>query len=366
MTEQEPAAATDVSADELMAKWRAKRQAAAQPATAASPAPAAPRKASKAERDDAETVTPASLRPHDAPPCPDCGERPVRQIVAVGVTIDLKRCQPCADALAAVEREAAESERTHARKVVSLERSANITRLLHTAGFNVRDLGNASFQTFDPVEDAEGLLAAKRFLATSLDWLALDAASPGSAGPGPVLYLSSRRPNETVAPGNGKTHLQAAIARALLLDPAFPAKGVAYVFLPDYLNELRAGVEGGSYHDHIQRLKWAPVAMIDDIGAHRWNPWVIETLTDITNARLGRPTLYASNWQLDELAALAQGELRGARGTRPIYGAGNYDDEDSILDPTEAIYRLISRISARAEQITLHGRDRRPGLRAQA
>jgi len=110
--------------------------------------------------------------------------------------------------------------------------------------------------------------------------------------------------------GCGKTHLAAAIANHRIKqgNPAF------FVIVPDLLDHLRATYSPSSdvaYDELFERVRNAPLLVLDDLGRQSSTPWAEEKLFQILNHRFNAelPTVVTINSlkQLDErLAARLQ------------------------------------------------------------
>ena len=110
--------------------------------------------------------------------------------------------------------------------------------------------------------------------------------------------------------GCGKTHLAAAIAnyRIKIGQPAF------FVIIPDLLDHLRATFSPSSdvaYDELFERVRNAPLLVLDDLGRQSSTPWAEEKLFQILNHRFNAelPTVVTINSlkQLDDrLAARLQ------------------------------------------------------------
>ncbi len=103
-------------------------------------------------------------------------------------------------------------------------------------------------------------------------------------------------------PGCGKTHLAAAIAnyRRTRGQPAL------FVVVPDLLDYLRSTFSPDStvsYDDLFERVKGAPLLILDDLGAQSNKPWAEEKLYQLINYRynLELPTVATSNYDLDSI-----------------------------------------------------------------
>lgn len=102
--------------------------------------------------------------------------------------------------------------------------------------------------------------------------------------------------------GCGKTHLAAAIVNATL------DEGRVALFLntPDLLDHLRASFAPDadlSYEALFERLRNAPLLVLDDLGAQSSTPWAQEKLFQLLNHRynLRLPTVITTNQRLDEI-----------------------------------------------------------------
>lgn len=103
-------------------------------------------------------------------------------------------------------------------------------------------------------------------------------------------------------PGNGKSHLAAAIVNRLLAD------GVCCVFrtVPALLKKIQATWDediGVTEHSLVQALVSADLVILDDAGAEKWSAWSESTLYYVIDERYRwkRPVVVTSNCSLDEL-----------------------------------------------------------------
>jgi DNA replication protein DnaC len=134
--------------------------------------------------------------------------------------------------------------------------------------------------------------------------------------------------------GTGKTTL-AMLASRSALDAG---RSVAIYSVPRLLSEIRATYDAdseGSYVDFLDRLARVDLLHLDDLGAERSSPWVLEQLYAIVNARYEdeRAVLITTNLSLEHLT-------------------------EQITD------RTVSRLKEMCEVLPLHGPDVRAGLRA--
>jgi len=103
--------------------------------------------------------------------------------------------------------------------------------------------------------------------------------------------------------GTGKTTLAMLVSRHALE----AGRSVAIYSLPRLLAEIRTTFDDGnanSYVDLLDRLTAVDLLHIDDVGAEKTTPWVLEQLYAIVNARYEdqRSILVTTNLERDELA----------------------------------------------------------------
>ncbi len=103
--------------------------------------------------------------------------------------------------------------------------------------------------------------------------------------------------------GTGKTTLAMLVSRHALE----AGHSVAIYSLPRLLAEIRTTFEGDrstSYVDLLDRLTSVDLLHIDDVGAEKTTPWVLEQLYAIVNARYEdeRSIIITTNLERDELA----------------------------------------------------------------
>lgn len=140
--------------------------------------------------------------------------------------------------------------------------------------------------------------------------------------------------------GVGKTYLLGAIANELA------EKGIktTLVHFPSFAVEMKSAIGNNSVADQVDRIKKAPILMLDDIGADSMSSWIRDdVLGVILEYRMQQqlPTFFSSNFTMDQLA---EEHLRvNQRG----------DDE-----PLKA-QRLMQRIRFLAREVPMTGYNRR-------
>lgn len=125
---------------------------------------------------------------------------------------------------------------------------------------------------------------------------ALQTARDFAADPQDWLVFNS------VAYGNGKTHLAAAIANELLNQ----GKPVLFVVVPDLLDYLRAAYNpaaGVRYDKRFEEVKTAELLVLDDLGTESATPWAREKLYQLFNYRYNArlPTVITTALRVEEI-----------------------------------------------------------------
>ncbi len=129
--------------------------------------------------------------------------------------------------------------------------------------------------------------------------------------------------------GTGKTTLAMLVAKTALE----AGRSVAIYSLPRLLNEIRRTYDessGGSYLALIDRLVQVDLLHVDDLGAEKSSPWVLEQLYAIVNARY--------------------------EAERAMVITTNLDRDALVEQVTE---RTVSRLEEMCEVIPVYGEDRR-------
>jgi DNA replication protein DnaC len=110
--------------------------------------------------------------------------------------------------------------------------------------------------------------------------------------------------------GCGKTHLASAVGNFRLQrgDP------VLFMTVPDLLDHLRstyAPTSDTGYDETFERLKTAPLLILDDLGAENQSAWALEKLFQLFNQRyaLRLPTIVTTNTDIDQLDGRVRSRL---------------------------------------------------------
>jgi DNA replication protein DnaC len=196
----------------------------------------------------------------------------------------------------------------------------------------LRKLGNLdafTSKTFESFHtDLPGLTALQR---SSLE-TALQVARQFAAQPDGWLLLEG-------AYGCGKTHLAAAVGNARLDHE----EGVLFITTPDLLDHLRNTFGPSSevgYDEMFDRLRNAPLLILDDLGVENPSAWAQEKLFQLLNHRYARriPTVITTNADLNALdprirsRLLDEGAIRRVRISAPDYRTPVQSQENDLAD----------------------------------
>ena len=146
------------------------------------------------------------------------------------------------------------------------------------------NLGPLSRFTFDGLVSPEGLDSGAASLLAS----AAESAKAFAESPSGWLVL--------VGPhGSGKTRLAAAVANRMIE----AGRGVLFVHVPDLMDHLRASfgpTSDMSYDELFERVRSAPLLILDDMGGPGSTPWAQGKLQQIVNHRYseGLPTVFTT------------------------------------------------------------------------
>jgi DNA replication protein DnaC len=109
--------------------------------------------------------------------------------------------------------------------------------------------------------------------------------------------------------GSGKTHLAAAIANEAV-DLGVPT---LFLTVPDLLDTLRAsfGSEDTTFEEAFERVRSAPLLVLDDFGTHNATEWAREKLFQILNHRYVNrlPLVVTMNLPLEEVEGRIRSRL---------------------------------------------------------
>lgn len=141
--------------------------------------------------------------------------------------------------------------------------------------------------------------------------------------------------------GVGKSAIMGAAAREL----ASRGVNVLMVFVPDWIEEMKAAIDTNQVDSKLAVLREVSVLILDDIGAETVTPWVRDSIiAPVLQYRMQRlPTLYTSNLTLTELRK----HLTNAR-----------SKGENIPDPVKA-ERIMERIEPYVTAVRVGGKNRR-------
>jgi hypothetical protein len=171
------------------------------------------------------------------------------------------------------------------------------------------DLRGKRFADFDPDPDRDALQQAKVFAAACGGWIR--AGRPDDP-PGPVLFLTSQRPGEDIAPGNGKSLLACAtlneVAQEHLRVYQHERTGeqwpsIAFVTATDFLDEVRAcyGRDSGrTVQEVIGKYLALDLLAVDDVGTEGGGDDAKNRFFALLDKRK-RPILFTSNYTTKQL-----------------------------------------------------------------
>jgi len=214
--------------------------------------------------------TTQTTSPSDEHVCPYCGRVvPKKRIVLFGRE---RWVQPVCECEAeAHDRQLAEAMERHRKN--EIERR-----------FAMSELGDrfdhCRFDTFQPVPGTESALEAAREFAETF----------GDRKDGLGLLIWGQ-------PGNGKSHLAAAICHQL------KEAGHTVVFqkVPNLLERIRSTFRRGAHESEreiMDALRRCELLVLDDIGAEKVTDWVLEVMFRIIDSRYSwrRPVVFTTNF----------------------------------------------------------------------
>lgn len=135
------------------------------------------------------------------------------------------------------------------------------------------------------------------------------------------------------ASGCGKTHIGAAVVNRLLER----GEPVLFVVVPDLLDHLRAAYQPGAdvgYDELFERVRNAPVLVLDDLGTQAPTPWAQEKLFQLINHRFNTrlPTVVTTNLLPDQIDERLRTRLTDASIARVYVLEARHTSELSALD----------------------------------
>jgi|GEM_PF-6454719 len=168
---------------------------------------------------------------------------------------------------------------------------------------------NKHFADFDPNPDRKALTLARRFAAACNGWF--EAGRPDHAGP--MLFLTSERQGEVIAPGNGKSLLAACVLTWLAENGRLRIyehertgerwPNLVFVTSVDLISEVRSTYgnrDGRTPDEVVGKYLAADVLVLDDIGTEPSGEDATVRMFQVLDKRR-RPTIFTSNYSLDHL-----------------------------------------------------------------
>jgi DNA replication protein DnaC len=175
------------------------------------------------------------------------------------------------------------------RKYYAREQQRELSRML--------DLGSQSFDTFSldwypDRYDADNGCSARENMESVYD-ICADYAHQFGRRPGNLLLFG--------APGLGKTHLSAAIAREVS-DQGWSVVYDTATHIFACFEDQKFGREGENV-SHVERVLNCDLLILDDLGTEMTTAFVQSALYQILNTRLmeHRPTILSTNLKAEEL-----------------------------------------------------------------
>ncbi|KRM72883.1 primosomal protein DnaI [Lacticaseibacillus brantae DSM 23927] len=188
-----------------------------------------------------------------------------------------------------------------------------------------KSIANASLRTYDFTNRTQALLMANDFYLAQI-------SDPKAFHQG--LFLTGPF-------GVGKTYLLGAIAN----DLAKQGQATTLLHYPTFTVDMKNAIGQNQVTPMLNRVKNAPILMLDDIGAESISPWIRDdVLGVILQYRMQEelPTFFSSNKTMDELAGFLAGNDRG--------------DDEAVK-----AQRIMQRIRFLSQEVVVGGENRRLG-----
>jgi DNA replication protein DnaC len=156
--------------------------------------------------------------------------------------------------------------------------------------------------------------------------------------------------------GVGKTHLAAAVLRALI--ERFKVQGL-FVDFTSLIHQIQSTFDPSSAeskHDVLDPVIEVEILVLDELGAQKPSAWVNEILYLIMNSRYTRrlPTLFTTNYRLES----------GVRHSRQNLDRSPAAEEFKLLS-SRISASLLSRLYEMARPVEIHAEDFRREVRMQ-
>jgi len=188
-----------------------------------------------------------------------------------------------------------------------------------------KSIANASLRTYDSTNRMQALVMANDFYLAQI-------SDPKAFHQG--LFLTGPF-------GVGKTYLLGAIAN----DLAKQGQATTLLHYPTFTVDMKNAIGQNQVTPMLNRVKNAPILMLDDIGAESISPWIRDdVLGVILQYRMQEelPTFFSSNKTMDELAGFLAGNDRG--------------DDEAVK-----AQRIMQRIRFLSQEVVVGGENRRLG-----